>query len=64
MDMDNLNKIALWIKKKTNNTDYLVYTDEGFYHDVYPQLQSDLKKPFFILVIKSTSVAVCSIKGR
>jgi hypothetical protein len=44
MNIDDLIKISNWL---TKNTDFLVYTDQDFNREVYPLLQSDLKKNFF-----------------
>jgi len=43
-DIDDLIKISKWINE---NTEFLVYTDQDFYKQIYPDLKSDSKKNFF-----------------
>ncbi|MGO4543145.1 hypothetical protein, partial [Paenibacillus sp. 2TAB19] len=39
----DLQTISSWLREKYKNKEFEVYTDEDFYRDVYPKLESDVK---------------------
>jgi hypothetical protein len=43
----DLQTISSWLLEKYKNKEFNVYTDEDFYKDVYPKLESDVKSDRF-----------------